>query len=324
MSENIIVSIYCLAYNHEKYIKDALEGFVSQITDFKYEVFVHDDASKDGTATIIKEYGEKYPEIIKPILQKENQYSKGVRILRDIILPLMSGKYIAVCEGDDFWMDNRKLQKQVDFLNLHPEYVACVHNTKRLFMNSRYEEIMYPSGDREINLEDVSMRGSAAYHTSSLMYRSIYSKEQPLFLTMIKNVGDYPLSIYLALSGKIMFLGEVMSVYRYDTESSWTISTNKNNNSIQNIYRDGIEMLKSADQYSEFKQHKIFCKAIGYQEYQLCKQNGTRLSYIKENYYDYYIKEKFKEKVKMWLHYRLPFFDPIISRVANFIKKVKK
>ena len=90
-----LVSVYCLTYNHEKYIKDALEGFINQKTDFEYEVFVHDDASTDNTAKIIKEYAQKYPHIIKPILQKENQYSKGVKIFYQYIYPRISGKYIA-------------------------------------------------------------------------------------------------------------------------------------------------------------------------------------------------------------------------------------
>lgn len=116
MSNEVVVSAYCLAYNHEKYIKSALEGFVSQKTDFKYEVFVHDDASTDKTADIINQYAKRYPNIIKPILQKENQYSKGVDISQEIIFPRMKGKYVAICEGDDYWCDNNKLQKQVDFL----------------------------------------------------------------------------------------------------------------------------------------------------------------------------------------------------------------
>ena len=118
MSNEVVVSAYCLAYNHEKYIKSASEGFVSQKTDFKYEVFVHDDASTDKTADIINQYAKRYPNIIKPILQKENQYSKGVDISQEIIFPRMKGKYVAICEGDDYWCDNNKLQKQVNSLQV--------------------------------------------------------------------------------------------------------------------------------------------------------------------------------------------------------------
>ena len=109
MEDGIVVSVYCLAYNHEQYIRDALEGFVRQKTNFRYEVLVHDDASTDNTPAIIREYAQKYPDIIKPIFQTENQYSKGVKILPEIIHPKSSGRYIAFCEGDDYWCDENKL-----------------------------------------------------------------------------------------------------------------------------------------------------------------------------------------------------------------------
>ena len=125
-----LVSVYCLAYNHEKYIRETLEGFMRQKTDFSYEVIVHDDASTDGTANIIREYAEKYPEIIKPIIQTENQYSKGLLIFHSFIYPHIRGKYLAVCEGDDYWCDEYKLQKQVDWMEAHPDYSLCAHNSK--------------------------------------------------------------------------------------------------------------------------------------------------------------------------------------------------
>lgn len=131
MNDKILVSIYCMAYNHEKYIRQTLEGFVNQKTNFKFEVIIHDDASKDHTAEIIKEYERRYPNIIYPIFQKENQYSQKKPIISTFICPKIRGKYIAVCEGDDYWCDMNKLQKQVDFLENNPQYVACVHNTLR-------------------------------------------------------------------------------------------------------------------------------------------------------------------------------------------------
>ena len=115
-NNEILVSICCITYNHEKYIRDAIEGFLMQKTDFPFEVLIHDDASTDGTADIIREYETKYPDIIKPIYQTENQYSKGIKISATYNYPRAKGKYIALCEGDDYWIDPYKLQKQVDFL----------------------------------------------------------------------------------------------------------------------------------------------------------------------------------------------------------------
>lgn len=130
-AEQPLVAIRCITYNHEAYIRDALDGFVMQKTDFPYVAIIHDDASTDRTAEIIKEYAAKYPHIIKPIYETENQYSKRdgslSRIMRDACIASRA-KYIAVCEGDDYWTDPLKLQKQVDFLESHPDYSMVCTN----------------------------------------------------------------------------------------------------------------------------------------------------------------------------------------------------
>lgn len=129
MNENtrpLMVSIWCITYNHEPYIRQCLEGFVMQKTNFHFEAIVHDDASTDGTAAIVREYAEKYPDIIKPILETENQYSKHDGTLDRIMDEKCTGKYIALCEGDDYWIDPLKLQKQVDAFE-KDKTVSCVH-----------------------------------------------------------------------------------------------------------------------------------------------------------------------------------------------------
>jgi len=126
LKEQTLVSVICLAYNHEKFIRKCLDGFVMQKTNFTFQVIIHDDASTDKTADIIREYQEKYPEIIKPIFQSENQFSKGTDgNMIEKICSNLRGKYSAYCEGDDYWTDEYKLQKQVDFLESHPEFVMC-------------------------------------------------------------------------------------------------------------------------------------------------------------------------------------------------------
>lgn len=131
MDTKPLVVIRCITYNHEPFIRDALEGFVMQKTSFPFVAVVHDDASTDGTASIIREYAEKYPNIIKPIYETENQYSKRDGSLRRIMneaCDATGAKYIAFCEGDDYWIDPLKLQKQVDFLEANPEYGMCYTN----------------------------------------------------------------------------------------------------------------------------------------------------------------------------------------------------
>ena len=123
----LMVTIQCITYNHEPYIRQCLEGFVMQKANFRFEAIIHDDASTDGTAAIVREYAEKYPDIIKPIFETENQYSKsgGFESLQKIMDDHTHGKYVAICEGDDYWIDSLKLQKQVDFLEDNPDYGMC-------------------------------------------------------------------------------------------------------------------------------------------------------------------------------------------------------
>ena len=126
--KELMVTIRCLAYNHEPYIRQCLDGFVMQKTNFRFEAVVHDDASTDGTAAIIKEYAEKYPNIIKPIFENENQYRKRDGSLKRIMNEHTHGKYVALCEGDDYWIDPLKLQKQVDFMEANSDFFLCGTN----------------------------------------------------------------------------------------------------------------------------------------------------------------------------------------------------
>ena len=127
-----MVSVLCTTYNHEKFIRDALNGILNQKTNFKYEVIVHDDASTDNTVNILHSYEREYVDCVKLILQTENQFQKGRNIALEYMFPLVRGKYIAFCEGDDYWVDEYKLQKQIDFLEANPEYPMCMHNAYRL------------------------------------------------------------------------------------------------------------------------------------------------------------------------------------------------
>ena len=125
----VMVSICCITFNQKDYIRDALEGFLKQKTDFSYEILIHDDASGDGTGEIIREYVQRFPERIFPILQTENQYSKGLtNISGTFNFPRARGRYIAMCEGDDYWTDENKLQQQVDFMEAHPDCSICFHS----------------------------------------------------------------------------------------------------------------------------------------------------------------------------------------------------
>lgn len=219
--DNVKVTVICLTYNHVSYIRDALEGFVSQKADFPFEVIVHDDASTDGTDGIIREYQAKYPGIIRPVFQKENQYSKGVKIPQTFIFPLVRGEYVALCEGDDYWTDPLKLQRQVKALEAHPERDICCHRAARR-LNGRFKGWVAPrwrSG--VIPAEEVILGGGANFSaTSSIMCRSgVYLANTPM-REVITN--DYSLTIQASLRGGMVYLSSPMSVYRLGVEGSWS------------------------------------------------------------------------------------------------------
>src|SRR5690554_4624359 len=149
---NPLVSISCITYNHAPYIRQCLEGFLMQQCDFEYEILIHDDASTDGTSDIIREYQKKYPEIIKPIIQKENQWSQGVRgMMARFNFPRAKGKYIALCEGDDYWTDPLKLQKQVDFLEKNPNYSLVCGGFKSIDTKTGEEKIIIKDVENSID-----------------------------------------------------------------------------------------------------------------------------------------------------------------------------
>ena len=211
---NPLVSIYCLVYNQSRYLRQCLDGFVMQKTDFPFEAVVHDDASTDGSADIIREYQARYPNIIKAIIETENQYSKPDHVLAEIMAKACTGKYIAMCEGDDYWTDPYKLQKQVDLLESRPDISLCFHAIQVLESNENI--IVEDSLTRDVPGES-SIRELAKenyIHTPSVMYRN-----NPRYLPIIKNmgltyVGDYPLWMLCASDGNLYKLEDKMAVYR--------------------------------------------------------------------------------------------------------------
>lgn len=262
-----LVTVVCTTYNQEDYIEDALKGFLSQQTSFPFEIIVHDDASTDSTPDIIKAYAREYPSIVKPIFQQVNQYSKGGMIVRDCILPRCRGKYIASCEGDDYWCDPSKLQKQIDFLESHPECPACAHNTWLLDCRNGQKRIMSKVKATGMIPMDLLLSAGGSYHTSSLVRRRSTYDSQPDFLRGTHGVGDYPLRVFFALSGGVHFINLQMSVYRYRAKGSWSERNHNDRHAAIETHKALINMLLKADRYSDEKYHDLFLDAIKEQEF---------------------------------------------------------
>lgn len=178
---DIKVTITCKVYNHKPYIKKTLDSFVNQNTSFRYEILLHDDASTDGSREIIKEYFNRYPDKIRAILQEENQYSQGKSIGHEFMHPLVNGKYIAHCEGDDYWPCLDKLQKQYEFLEKHQEYSAVGGITR--YFNDEGKEVLKTTSSKKICRKDALEKNylnipAANIGSNTLMYPTKYIREK--------------------------------------------------------------------------------------------------------------------------------------------------
>ena len=224
------VSVVVATYNQEKYIGHTLESIVSQKVNFEYEVLVGDDCSTDGNAVIIKEYAEKYPDIIIPILREKNLGMGGN--VADLTMRV-TGEYVAFIEGDDYWIDENKLQKQVDFLDSHPDYVACFglcqivdQNEKRQENMEQWSGFMKEGGDYTLEMfQNYVLPGQ----TATSMYRRVaYGQLQQKIMNSgidPRKLIDRSQVLCMMAVGKMYNLGEYVSAYRYvlDANSgSWS------------------------------------------------------------------------------------------------------
>ena len=326
MKDEILVSICCLTYNQEKYIKDALEGFLMQKTNFKYEIIIHDDASNDNTANIIREYEEKYPNIIKPIYQKENQYSQGKWSLITTFNNA-KGKYIALCEGDDYWIDENKLQLQVDYMEKNPNCTLLFHNAKIIDMLNNKESNFVPYNkvakkyikkDGNYNVGELEL--IEFIPTASYMFRRRYVMDIPEWFENCF-VQDWPLRLILTSFGYAHFVDKKMCIYRKNAQGSVTVeNTNKGNESNKGM----LEILDKKkfcvtkiDEFTDYKYHDIFEKRLLQYEVEKLFYTGKGKEIIKKRYVKYIPEKR--------IRFILKIYFPSIMKTLKMIKeKIKK
>lgn len=265
--EKPLVSIKCITYNHEKFIEDALIGFLIQETSFPFHVIVHDDASTDKTAEIVRAYEKEYPNIITGIYREENLQSQGIP--RDID-HFLQGEFIAFCEGDDYWVDKKKLQKQVDIFEKYPNVNLCFHPAFKLDLRevrklSETTPVICRHSKKEALFiqEDVVRGGGGWIPTASIMVR----RESYLLNASFRQrhpstaAGDYILQVNCSNNGAL-FISEVMSVYRQYVPGSWSERTSKldkkiiHQEKVNNFYLGALK---------EFKDDFRLAEAISYQ-----------------------------------------------------------
>lgn len=295
MEKEVLVSIRCTTYNHAPYIRQCLDGFVMQETNFPFEAIVHDDASTDGTDKIILEYAEKYPNIIIPVLEEENQYSKGNGSVTRIVESYMRGKYIAFCEGDDYWTDPYKLQKQVDFLEAHPDYGLC-HTD---FYTTGRRRITPVKEEKDDNYWPSILIKGLRIGTVTVMVRSdIYMNRPRLNVGKGWPIGDLPIWYEIARVSKIKYLPEITATYRIVTESA------SHSQSLDKVLRYEERKLEMKRFYAKTYNVEVDERIWEAQSYELIIRFAVRnkMAKVIEKYYTE-AKEKDIVSRKMQLYY---------------------
>lgn len=245
--DKIYISIVCTCFNQERYIKDALESFLAQKTEYAFEIIVHDDASKDTTPSIIARYALEYPQIIRVIQQSKNHYSIKPTLPTLLALNEIKGDYIALCEGDDYWLSEDKLQVQLQAMLSHPKVNLSFHGSFNLFDNNKTSEgVNHGNHIKIVPLNKVILGGGAFMPTASLLFKASLIKKFNNILPSTP-VGDFYMQVLGSDQGAL-YLPSIKSVYRKSSEGSWSSSSKSTTEKvILNIldkHKAGIELLK--------------------------------------------------------------------------------
>ncbi len=330
-TDDVEVTVWCTTYNHIEYIEKALEGFVNQETTFNYEVIVFDDASTDGTADVIRKYASEYPNIIKAYLAKENTFQKPQQRLMRTKLKnsVVKGKYIALCEGDDYWIYTKKLQRQYDLLEKYKEMVMCFHNAIRV----NGDDVMPQIIDMDTGVVDddeIFMCKNGRPPTASFFYRADVAKDLINSNAYLEcPVGDDPLRHFMNAKGKIIYIDKCWSVRNYMHEGSWNRRFKEDRAFVREYQKKFYKYFEKFDKETKYafadqicKQKLELCAAAFYSEFtadstqdcmeyakSLSKEFGEspnkyfyKLALTNANKYDDYIEYIRQQKSKKYIY----------------------
>ena len=313
-SEAPLVSVCTITYNHEKFIADAIEGVVNQKCNFKFEMVIGEDGSKDRTRQIIEEYAAKYPDIIVPLYAEKNM---GAKFNATNTLMHCRGKYIAFLEGDDFWTDPHKLQNQFDFMEANPEFTLCFTRVEVQDQHGNEAISPYPefTGD-EFTLEDVAMAEKCFIPTVTMFFRNIFPRPLPDFYTNATS-GDVAMHLLLGDKGKFKCLPGITAVYR---EHPGGIT--KTEKVKKEAYTELFKLFAGANEYFEFRHDKLIRRRL----LQMSKiklifgskdlKGLKKMKYVAENASDY-LKYTDKKNIKEIIYFTTVLFFPSLLKLKK-------
>lgn len=328
--KNVEVSVCCITYNHQPFIKKAIDSFLSQETNFDFEIIIHDDCSTDGTIDVLKEYEQMYPDIIKIIFETENQWQKTKKgIFVNYTLPHSQGKYIAICEGDDYWIDPRKLQKQYDVMENNKQVSLCFHDAVVTNCNG---EVISTS----------MMKGNPFYKNSDGLYScdemlvldfvptaSLFFRKEMLIDNLLPYFDngyceDLPLRITLVSKGAAYCINEKMSAYRTGNPLSVNGTIRRKPEKIKATLMKHIEILREFDEETKFKFHEAVEYAINDKLVHICITTGDLKKLRSKELAKQYKTLSFKRKLACFLAFISPSLFYALCDIKAIFKSSSK
>lgn len=306
-----LVTIRCTTYNHEKFISTAIEGFLKQKTSFPFVIFIHDDCSTDNTPNIILKYQNKYPDIINVVYEDENQWSKKDGSLARIIRANIHTKYVAICEGDDFWIDEFKLEKQIEYLEEHPNCAISITNGKVFNLDSERYESIFMNKDEEVfgnNNQIITLANCASIMfppTASYVYR--YDYENGIDKVPDCFNGDLRRRLYLMTMGYCYYFKDETVVYRKNVaNSAMTIAKKQNRNDAFSRAKLTCEMIDYIDVVTCFRYSDELWK-VKLDHILTVVSNSRKISILRDPvYYKAFMQCTFTEKLKILIKIAMP------------------
>ena len=302
-SPNPLVSVCVLTYNHERYIAQCLESVLRQETSFPFEVIVRDDASTDGTPTILEQYAKRYPATLRLILESRNTWGDLAYkpLFGKVFAPVARGRYLASCEGDDYWIDDFKLQQQFDYMEAHPTCLLCSHATEiiRDDGGSSTTLLSFGNEDRDVGCDEIMENwaqtrrdGIASLHPSSCFTRREADIAYAQNWRIDATAGDFVRVCYMTDKAPAHFFARPMSAYRYLSSQSWTSGAEDNSRVLAGHYREFIEMAYAIDNLTGYVHHDAAMRG--------CKQRALLLAGMTEG--KGFFESEFGSQIKPYLN----------------------
>ncbi|HRX57254.1 MAG TPA: glycosyltransferase family A protein [Eubacteriales bacterium] len=314
-----LVTVILPTHNHAPFIAQAIESVLMQQTDFPFDILLHDDASTDGTADVCRAYAKEHPDKITLIAQSVNQYQIDRRIQSHILIPRVKAKYTAILDGDDFWVDPLKLQKQTDYMENHPDCTLCIGSANVVDVNNKVVGRVAPyDEDRVVDPADMIRGGGGFVATNTILMPTELLKNLPEFADHIE-AEDIPFQLLGALAGYAWYIAGTLIAYRQLVPGSWSVRQYASSMETRiKTSRDVIALNEGYDAYSGGKYHEAFVQAIQYQEFLiLCYTHKLREA-MRPPYRRFYDALSAKRKIRLRCE---KYFPKLTARYIAWLRQ---